>query len=87
MIYMATHKKQRMINGEWSYADITSNHTLFVDANDEKDATEKVELALSKINSKTKENTRYVLDTTPRPIIAISVEHNINGTSVTGIWD
>jgi len=86
-LYMATHRKQRLSDGEWFYSNEASNHTLFVDANNDEEAMGKVVLALAKINSKTKENTRYVLSTPPRDIIAISVEHSINGTNVTGIWD
>lgn len=86
-LYMATHKKQRLSDGEWFYSNEPSNYTMFVVANNDEEAMEKVELALAKINSKTKENTRYVLSTPPRDIIAISVEHSINGTNVIGIWD
>ena len=86
-LYMSTHRKQRMVNGEWFDATEVSNHTLIVIAKDEVEAMEYVNSALAKINSKTKENTRYILDMTPRVITAISIEHNINSTNVTGIWD
>lgn len=86
-LYMSTHRKQRMVNGEWFDATEISNYTLIVVAKDEVEAMEYVNSALAKINSRTKENTRYVLSIPPRDIIAISVEHSINGTNVTGIWD
>lgn len=85
-LYMSTHKKQRMINNEWVYSEEKSNYTLYFDANNDEEAMKKAEFALAKINSKTKENTRYVLDTNPKNIEVISVEHSINGTFVTGIW-
>ena len=84
---MTTHKKQQLVNNEWIDVMDYSNYTLFVVANNDSEALAYAKSALMKINSKTKENVRYVLDMLPKHIMAISVEHNLNNTNVTGIWE
>lgn len=86
-IYMTTYKKQNCINGEW-VDDNKSNHTFFVIAKDDMEANERTEVALIKVNKHAAINERYVLNTEPRIIEAMSVTHDITmGTSVTGIWE
>lgn len=86
-LYMTTHKKQQLVNDEWVDVVDYSNYTLFVVANNDDEALVYAKSALMKINSKTKENIRYVLDMLPKHIMAISVEHNLNNTNITGIWE
>lgn len=86
-LYMTTHKKQKFVNETWVDVRNSSNYTLFILANDDDEALTYANSALAKINSKTKENNRYVLDMLPKHITAISVEHNLNNTNVTGIWE
>ena len=86
-IYMTTYKKQNCINGEW-VDDNKSNHTFFVIAKDIVEANERTEVALLKVNKHAGINERYILNTEPRIIEAMSVMHDvIMGTSVTGIWE
>lgn len=86
-IYMTTYKKQNCINGEW-IDDNKSNHTFFVIAKDDMEARERTEVALLKVNKHAGINERYVLNTEPRIIEAMSITHDITmGTSVTGIWE
>lgn len=86
-IYMTTYKRQNCINGEW-VDDKKSNHTFFVIAKDDTEARERTEVALMKVNKHAAINERYVLNTEPRIIEAMSITHDITmGTSVTGIWE
>lgn len=86
-LYMTTHKKQQLVNNEWVDVMDYSNYTLFVVANNDDEALAYAKAALMKINSKTKDNVRYILDMLPKHLMAISVEHNLNNTNVTGIWE
>ncbi len=86
-LYMTTHKKQQLVNDEWVDVVDYSNYTLFVVASNDSEALAYAKSALMKINSKTKDNVRYVLDMLPKHLMAISVEHNLNNTNVIGIWE
>ena len=86
-LYMTTHKKQQLVNDEWVDVMDYSNYTLFVVANNDDEALAYAKAALMKINSKTNDNVRYILDMLPKHLMAISVEHNLNNTNVTGIWE
>lgn len=86
--YMATYTKQNYFSGEW-LDDEQSQNTLFIFAENEEESQERLEMALKKLNQHAHKNVRYIKQTEPREIMAMSVSHNLarSTTSINGIWE
>lgn len=85
-VYMATYQKLNKIGNDWVESK-WSNHTFYIFARDDEEATRYLESALAKVNEYTDDNTKCVYDTDPKLINTLAVTHDLhNGTSITGIW-
>lgn len=86
--YMATYTKQNYFSGEWR-DDEQSQNMLFIFAEDDEKAKERLEIALQKLNKHAYKNVKYTKKTKPREIDAMSVSHNLScgTTAVNGIWE
>lgn len=88
--YMATYKKQDFytLSGKWMDDEQFENR-LFIFAETEDQAEEQLKAALRKLNQHAHDKVRYIEETKPKEIIAMSVSHNLacGTTSVNGIWE
>lgn len=85
-MYMMIYSKQVKIGENW-VEHISSNHTFFIMAKDDKEAKEYAISALKKVNEYAKPNEKYVSEYNIKPINTFAVTHDVyTGTSVTGIW-
>lgn len=85
--YMATYKRQNYISGDWK-DDTQTQNTLFIFADNDKMAMERLDVALWKLNQYATEKVRYKKVTELKEIVGMSVSHNLacGTTSVNGIW-
>lgn len=86
--YMATYKKLNYLFNEWRDDSQTQN-TLFIFAEDEEVARERLDVAIWKLNQYATDKVKYEKATEPKEIVAMSVSHNLacGTTSVNGIWE
>lgn len=86
--YMAMYKRQNYISGEWK-DDTQTQNTLFIFAEDDEVARERLDVAIWKLNQYAADKVQYEKVTDPKEIVAMSVSHNLacGTTSINGIWE